>query len=218
MNFVSFGSSHNFSKSLQRIKKEAEVIFDYVMVCNENDLEDSFFNKHKDLMYSSRGFGFWIWKPQIIFQALQCSPEGKCIVYADCGCSLVQNNRQRLLDYAHIAQQSPSHVLGFDIHLPEYEWTKKKTLDLFPEHFAFSSQICATYLVLHNSPKSKQFVKEWIDLCTRDEYAYVNDDDKNPELKDHRHDQSIYSLLSKKHNSITIHDEQIVILGSRIRE
>ena len=228
MNFVSFGSSHNYPKSLKRIKNEARAmgVFDTIMVCDETDLDPDFYEQHKDFMHTSpRGFGYWIWKPQIILQALHCSPDGKFVVYADCGSTLNPKAVKRLWEYTEYARNSPTHIMGFKLGFYEHNWTKKKTLDLFPKHFRYTFQNHATIMVIYNSPRSRKFIKEWLDICTADNYEYINDiHDDEPDLKDHRHDQSVYSLLSKKYNSFMIPDEtyqmpfDVPISGTRIRE
>lgn len=226
MNFVSFGSSHNYPKSLKRIKQEAHAmgVFDHVMVCDETDLDPVFYEQHKDFMHASRGFGYWIWKPQIILQALHCSPDGKFIVYADCGSTLNPKAVNRLWEYTKYARSSPTHIMGFKLRFYEHQWTKKKTLELFPKHFRYTFQNHATVMVIYNTPTSRKFIQEWGEICTAENYIYVNDEhDDEPDLKDHRHDQSVYSLLSKKYNSFTIPDEvempyNVPIHASRIRE
>ena len=50
-----------------------------------------------------------------------------------------------------------------------------------------------------------QFVQLWLDLLLEEDYRLVNDLDDNiqfPEFNDHRHDQSILSILCKLNGTI----------------
>lgn len=58
-------------ESAHRFKMQAEEmeIYDGIYIYNEEDLDKDFREYFKD-KFSFRGFGFWVWKPQIILQTL----------------------------------------------------------------------------------------------------------------------------------------------------
>ena len=71
-----------------------------------------------------------------------------------------------------------------------------------------SGQCMATSMIIKKNPHSTMVINKWLQLA--EHYELINDDKMNQEnhnFRDHRHDQSIYSLLVKKYGSIKIPDE-----------
>jgi len=59
-----------------------------------------------------------------------------------------------------------------------------------------------SYLVFKNNDFARNFVSEWLDFCQNEEILTDNPNkfgDNYPGYYDHRHDQSILSLLAIKH-------------------
>jgi len=66
--FISFADSR-MQNSLNRIKQQAKDIncYDYISVYTEKDLNVDFIKHFKDkLIFGSRGFGYWCWKPILL--------------------------------------------------------------------------------------------------------------------------------------------------------
>ena len=101
---VSFGDSRMKLQS-ERLQRQAEEmnIYDKIYICNENDLSSDFCEKYaKELVFGSRGFGYWCWKPQIIHQILQKMQDGDILQYIDIGCHLNPKGReQEFVSQAH---------------------------------------------------------------------------------------------------------------------
>jgi len=83
-------------------------------------------------------------------------------------------------------------------------------------------------MIIKKNPHSTMVINKWLQLA--EHYELINDDKMNQEnhnFRDHRHDQSIYSLLVKKYGSVKIPDEtwyadwedgkHVPILAMRIR-
>ncbi len=85
--FISYADVR-FQVSLERIKKQAQKIgvFDEVITYSPSDLPE--YIKASPLMAFSRGGGYWIWKPYIIYNTLMKCNEGDIVYYVDSGCSL----------------------------------------------------------------------------------------------------------------------------------
>ena len=91
-----------------------------------------------------------------------------------------------------------------------------------------TGQCIATTMIIKKNAHSTMVINKWLQLA--EHYELINDDKMHPEnhnFRDHRHDQSIYSLLVKKYGSVKIPDEtwyanwadgkHIPILAMRIR-
>lgn len=211
--FASF-ADHRYKKSLQRIKEEAKEmgVFKEIFCWNEDDLDDEFWEKHKHfILHSTRGFGYYIWKPQVVLQALRKMPENAVLVFADAGCQLNKEGIQRLYEYADMATNHPSGIVGFNTTFPIRDWTKISTLlylrvteleKTLPQHLGGVHVMC-------NCAQVRYFVENWLQLC--ENYEILDDRPSQynnlPGFKDHRHDQSIFSILFHRYNGLSIPDE-----------
>ena len=77
------------------------------------------------------------------------------------------------------------------------------------EHLLHTRQINATVILVRKYDASLKILQEWYDLCCN----YINIDDtpstlpNHPEFDDHRHDQSIFSIVCKLNGVGYIHDD-----------
>lgn len=216
-NLVTFADT-KYAQTLNRIKVEAQRmnVFKNVFAWTEHDLDIDFVNKHHNFISNNkRGFGYWIWKPQIILQALKKTPRGSVLVYCDAGCSLNPEGIPRLQEYGEMVKNHPSGILSFklDGHF-EYNWSKMDLMSYLdytkPEEIS-SNHVCATVIILHNTDAVEKFVDKWLDTCVRENYRYVNDSPSvlpNTQFfRDNRHDQSVFSIMSKQNHCLSIPDE-----------
>ena len=80
-----------------------------------------------------------------------------------------------------------------------------------------------TYIYFKKNENSIKFVKEWLDICESDDYKNINDTpstESNCEsFSEHRHDQSVFSLLCHKHGiKVTWKDDDTnPIIGTRLK-
>jgi hypothetical protein len=212
--FLTFGDSVKYRNSLQRIKNEAENSkwFDEVIICNETNLDLDFVNKYKLFMiYNRRGFGYWIWKPQIILQILQSLNDGDILVYCDTGCSLNMNGEKRFKEYIDLCLQSEHDNVGFELTHLEKTWTKGDLLHLYPSEFKETPQIISGIFFLKKSKKTVDLIQEWKDLMLSENFKYITDAPSilpnDPTFCENRHDQSCFSLIRKTRGCTIIKDE-----------
>lgn len=210
--FISFADSR-MTPTLKRIKQQAKSmgVFDEIIVINEKHLDDKFRKQHKDrLQFDSRGYGYWIWKPYIIKQTMDKMDEGDCLIYVDAGCHLNSKGRKRLLEYFQSVSESELKVGGFQLQGSQNEkfWTKMDLLYYFKVHdnidIINSGQIASGHVILAKCEKSVKFVEEWLNIS---ENLQLIDDSPSQlpnfsEFREHRHDQSIFSLLCKTKGAV----------------
>ena len=146
----------------------------------------------------------WLWKPHIILDALDNSDPGDVIVYCDSG-TLVTSSLEPLAD---ACRRLTDGVLGFEVGkgFVERQWTKRDAFVLMncdKPAYIDTPQLRAGTIVFVNCTASRQFVAEWMKLVCQ--VRLVSDLPSMcglPEFIDfraHRHDQSLFSLLYKKH-------------------
>jgi len=200
-----------------RIRQEAETmgIFEDIFVTSETDLDPEFWEKHRNFMThpsNARGFGFYIWKPQIILQTLQRIPANAVLLFVDAGCQLCSEGVPRLREYVRMVSQHPSGILGFDIVHSVEDWTKADTLayyQLTPEERR-APQHASGIILFHNTPAGRAFVQHWRDDCEHYELVCDQPTGKyptHPNFRDHRHDQSVYSILFNRYQCCSLLDE-----------
>lgn len=221
IHFVTFGDSVKYGGTLKRIAEEAKntKAFESINVFTEKTLDRDFLITHAPFIAKhSRGFGYWIWKPQVIQQVMQAIPMQDFIVYADAGCSFkwTSEAKSRFYEYIELVRGHQCNMLTFRLpkELRECSWTKMDTMAYVTqadEDIMNSPQIMATAIIMQKTPFTQEFIKEWIAVCTADKYHYVTDAPSvlpnHPMFREHRHDQSCFSLLAKKYKLLTIDDE-----------
>lgn len=191
-------------------------VFDDVQVFNGSQLPTAFLHQHGDFLRAhTRGFGYWIWKPRIIAAALQESSVDDLVVYLDVGFTLNRGGRARLLEYLDIAIDSPYRMLSFQTVHTESLWTKA---DL-AQHLGVAespavmctSQLTSGFIILGKTAENIELIEHWQTVAVADGYRYSDDSPSvlpnHREFREHRHDQSISSLLRKLRGTTITHYE-----------
>jgi hypothetical protein len=165
---------------------------------------------------ADRGIGYWIWKVYAIWVALGSLDVGDVLVYMDSDIELV-NDPQKLIC---LGSNSASGIVPFILPrgcCMERTYTKRDAFVLVGAHHAATgknnpgsgdtrqaadtTQHNANVWVFRKTKESVAFVKEWLELV---QDPRVVTDDKStlgPDyeaFKEHRHDQSVSSLLVKQ--------------------
>lgn len=199
---LSFASSE-FLPSQKRLEVSAQRHgIDIVISKTPDDLRDSEFVKRNEAIFRyRRGFGYWLWKPFFIVEALKRMDENDLLVYCDSGAELIAP----LDPLFEIATQRQPFV-GFGVHGHRNRvWTKRDCfvgLDCDAPKFWDAEQWNGFMQVYRKTDKVMEFVDEFL---AKSQDARLITDEPNqlgqpnlPEFRDHRHDQSILSLLSEK--------------------
>jgi hypothetical protein len=176
---------------------------------------DFYFKHHKFIREHQKGFGFWIWKPAILSYLLHHLEDDEIVLYLDSGCQLNSNEQSKLRfqQYIEICRDRDLLVMQLSDDLTDAEWTKNSTLEALDPHKVFrdTNQVQATLMFAIKSEKSQQIAKKWLNHCTESKYSLLVDpsssDYQTSEFKDHRHDQSIFSLVVKSEGIVPINDE-----------
>lgn len=206
-------ASGPFVSAVARVRKEAQAmsVFTDIFLYGYNDLEETFRQQHGAWMSSQhKGHGYWIWKPQVILQTLRRVPENAVVLYMDIGCSLVASGRTRFNEYVDMVKAHPSNVLVFSlepIH-PEARWNKADVLHLFDVDIN-SPQVQAGIDFLVNTPAVRRMIEQWLAYASN--YHLIDDSPSallnDPRFIEHRHDQSVWSLIVKTNKCLTIPNE-----------
>jgi hypothetical protein len=180
--------------------------FSEALACGPDDLDPAFRAKHAQTLLEPRGAGYWIWKPQIIIQTLKKLGPDDILVYSDAGRSSYYHFHTRP-DKLIAKAKSLGFLTGVAIHQhgPLATWTKRDAfirlgLDNSSAHHA--PVIQATWSFWTPCQAAFEFLSDWRAAC--EDPACLTDQpnieglDNLAGFKDHRHDQSLSSLITHK--------------------
>lgn len=211
IHFLTFGAgSQDYLEAVERICNQAKNLgaFSSITGLTDKDLkaDTEFWFKHGAFIKRNpRGFGYWIWKPYIIWKTLKSLADGDILLYLDSGCELDISKADELDQYIeHVKTKGMWGTRGSprdfsnDVSYCKRDTSIKYNLDLTTlqkEHIQGS-----IHILLRNN-LILEFLEEWYEDC--EVYHSLNDEpsvEPNfPEFIDHRHDQSIYNLLLKRY-------------------
>ena len=175
--------------------------FDSVTEWKREHIDTEFLKSNAEIMNSSRGAGYWLWKPYIIRQTMNRSNDGDIIFYSDAASYFIKPMNEIFLSIEE------NGIVCFEMsgHHTEGRWTRSdviRELGFDLELIKNTEQRMASFIGLVNNEYSRNIIDEYLSYCSRPELIMdiPNSDDQLPEFIEHRHDQSIWSLLTKKHN------------------
>jgi hypothetical protein len=206
---ISFATNPKWYRSQSVLNQSAKIYgFNGVISYTDQNREWSFINKYTDITKETRGYGFWQWKTLILLDALHQVREGDIVAYVDSGNQIINN-----LDYIFNLCEKQEIIL-FENRDGNYErtthknknWTKRDTFVLMKcdeEKYYNAPQVDAAYQFYKKTDKVMSFLNEYNSYCSNENIIsdLPNITKENlPEFIDHRHDQSILSLMAVKYN------------------
>ena len=186
-----------FQAGTARRKGGADRVYQYLI----SDIDPEFRKKNERILSQPRGNGYWLWKPYFISRTLKELKEGDYLVYCDAGIYYV-NSVKKLI---RAMERQGEDLMAFEIPHMEYEYTKRDVfiaLEADREEYTRSPQRMAGTIVVKKTARSVRVIEEWLKYAQQDELitdAHNRLGAENYEgFVDHRHDQSIWSVVSKK--------------------
>ncbi len=175
--------------------------FDKCLIYSPEDIDEHFSKKYELILKQKRGNGYWLWKPYFILKSLEKLNYGDYLFYCDAGGAFLKPV-DILIKEMNFHNQD---IMGYEINLIEEQWTKKELFfctGLYNEHrITKSNQIMSGCILIKKTDFSVKFFKEVLEIASNE----INITDKLNLVQDdiyieHRHDQSIFSILYKKYN------------------
>ena len=205
LSFYSLNLYPSYLKFLNQAKDFG--IFDKILIYNQYNLpkNEKFDSLLKNRLVKSRGFGYWCWKPFIILDTLENMNNDDILIYSDIGCHIDKNGLDCFYEY--LDRVIDNKILFFNVGFLEKYYTKADLFSFFEKlddkSFTDTSQRAATVLLFQKNQFTLNFVKEWLDVFYQDFTLADDTPSKIPNFdgfREHRHDQSIFSILSKKYD------------------
>lgn len=186
--FINY-ASNGFFNSQQLGLKSAENFGFKSIGYTEKDIDEDFKSKHKAILDSKRGGGYWLWKPYIILDMLNKINDGDELVYMDSGANFIKDPSNILRMINH------KGVLTFSMVQKKSKWTKGDCFYYIngedKSNFKDENQIQGTYIFLKKCTTSVNFIKKWLDHCTSNN---IITDDSNTRLDTYFKDKELDCL------------------------
>lgn len=162
-------------------------------------LDRAFRRKNAQILESTRGSGYWLWKPYLVLRALEQLAPDDVLLYSD-ACVVFLQPVKALVDLC-----LERHVVPFELPFLESAWTKRDAFVLLgcdDALYSATRQRHASYFLLRRSRMSLDLATSWLEAA-QDPRLLTDAPNtcglgNHPDFQEHRHDQSLWSLLTKK--------------------
>ena len=217
--FLTYGDQKFYisKKHLISLAKKSE-LFDHLLSFGPKDLNEQFKKRYKKILQNSRGGGFWIWKHHIISNLLNEINENDIVVYCDAGASINTSKpaKNRFFEYINMLRDSEFSNLRMECEegFIEKQYTLMETFEYFnlkPDSDAGNSlQLQAGHMFFKKNSDSINYFVEYDNFLKQNSELITDSINQKKQIEnfvENRHDQSIFSLLSKTLGSVIIPNE-----------
>lgn len=188
---------------------------DQSIQCGKKDIDADFLSKNAHIFANKRGAGYWLWKPYIINKHLNQIGKDDYLIYTDSGMlfvdcidSLLEIERDSLENDGILLTETTQWIPEGPPWKapPEYMWTKRDAFLLTgtdKPSITHSTQANAAFLVAKPREKVFSFLEEWMkwgsDIRAITDIGNCLGLPNYEGFMEHRHDQSLMSILAKKY-------------------
>lgn len=157
--------------------------------------------KYPTIMAAPRGAGYWLWKPFIIMDALSNVPDGTPVLYTDASMTFVDDPAPLIA----LAEKHPVSLFKMSGPMLQATWTKRDTfveMGADTDHFWTLPQLLGGIQLYRAGPQARGFVsllaKAMANEVRLTDIPNIHGLPNLPGFVDHRHDQSILTILAEQ--------------------
>jgi hypothetical protein len=205
---ISYASNHFIPRSTTFLNEANSFnLFSSIDIHSPDTITQSFKENYKDILKMPRGGGYWLWKLDILTQKFNSISTGDIVFYLDVGCTINNTPKSMRRFWEYIDIINDNSFLRFQLTHPEICYTNSTALQFFAKKYKINlddisntNQFSATIFGMKKDNTSLNFLNELTNIIKEnphlitDEYNLIC---KNDKFIDHRHDQSLLSLLHK---------------------
>jgi hypothetical protein len=208
----------HINKLKESIKKYSNF---QVIIFHKKDINSYFKNKYENLLNLERGGGYWLWKPYIINETLKQMQEGDILFYIDSKYYFLEpfdklfsnKMKQDIIVWKNKPNES---------YYPLKQWCKMDVIQKYNlNHAAFidNYEICwAGAIVFRKTNIISCLIHRWLELCCNemnltDSPSIIQN---SPHFIEHRHDQSLLSVVLYEFNIKLSYFEKKYLQNTRI--
>ena len=171
-----------------------------------NDIDKKFKEKNKDILYRNKGNGYWLWKPYFILRTLKEELDyGDYLIYTD-ATIIYKNDSKVLIDFMN---NNNEQILVYRLECRnciEKYYSKRDSFILMAAdlpYYTDTRQYNAAIQIYRKSEFTEKFLEDY--LYYSQDKRIITDENNTMGFSnyegfiDHRHDQTILSILIKKY-------------------
>ncbi len=168
--------------------------FDFTFNYRKSHIDKGFYEKNKEILDDKIGGGYWLWKPYVILKTMEEAPEGSIIVYADSG-SIFTGSIMPILKHLEkcdgILYRYSEDAFATTDKIIDPQVAEELKAAEYPD-FKTKKHLWAGFIVLRNCAATREFVKQWLELCTNPNFI------KGYGKGWHLHDQALLNIMFLK--------------------
>lgn len=222
IHFVTYGDQR-FLKSRNRICQEARDlnIFSSVKAYTPESLSENFKQTHERLLKQKRGGGYWCWKYYVVSETFKSVPENSWVLYADAGCHFIPERKAQIQNYINIMENQGKSMLAFEqTEHKDKDYTKRDMFEFFKIKLdgviATTGQLLGGIFLVKNNAWTRHIFNLLL-YITQHNPALIDDTPSKVVnanfFKDHRHDQSLFSLVRKIFKDQVLFTKDVTYFG-----
>lgn len=189
---------------------------DKTILYHLKDIDEEFKRNNLQILNSGEGRrkGFYLWKPYFVNKAINSIESGDFLIYLDSAGFYYRHSVKEIIDYMIFNNIDMIGTRRFNYL--EKHWTRRDTFVYMgcdtPE-YTEQRQAMGGCFVLKKTPRTESIIQEW--LAFAQQYQIIAEApntcglDNYEGFVEHRHDQSIFSILQKKYNVLTIEETPV---------
>jgi len=188
----------NIDRLIDSIKKYSDF---EIIIFKKSDIDNEFLEKNKNILNCKRGGGYWLWKPYIINNILTKINDDDSIFYLDSSYYFIE-------DFTELYENKEIVVFSNKPNDPTHKFKHLCKMDVIlkynMQYEAFEKEIneCwAGAIYLKKTYFTINFIQSWLKMCSI--YQDITDTKSityNQYFIDHRHDQSLFTIVVTKNN------------------
>lgn len=198
-----------FEGTIEFLLDSIHNMVDDCFVFNKKSISTDFIEKNKNIFSYNRGGGYWIWKSYFLSQVFEKLDYGDICMYLDSGMIAIKNidilfekcvKNKGVLLFRNRCGNRDGQVWKNDM------WTKFdcfKIMNCLENKYIYGDQVDAAFQIYQKNDLTISMLNEYLKY-SQDENVITDINNIHgtnfPNFIEHRHDQSILSLLAIKYD------------------
>jgi hypothetical protein len=223
VHLITYGDNH-YNKTKHRLVQEAKRTkwFSTITAYDQDNMDDDYKEEFKEVLNQQRGSGYWIWKSYFILKRLKEIDEGDILIYLDAGCTIHRMADKRFYEY--IRMLDTKCMIAFQMHHVEKHYTTKEIFEYFNvlerEDITETGQHLGGIRIMKNNQETRSIMQLEYDtykankLLVTDHYNSTQE----PYFVDNRHEQSVFSVITKLNNNVMVLQDETDRSDRKIRK
>ena len=223
VHLITYGDK-NYTKTKHRLVEEAKRTqwFSTITAYDQNDIDNDYKKEFKEVLNQPRGSGYWIWKSYFILKRLKEIDEDDILIYLDAGCTIHRMAHKRFYEY--IGMLDTKCMIAFQMHHVEKHYTTKEIFEYFnvleKEDITETGQCVGGIRIMKNNQETRSIMQLEYNTYKANKLLatdYYNNK-QEPYFIDNRHDQSIFSVITKLNNNVMVLGDETNVHDTKTKQ